>query len=372
MSNRRQVLRTIAGLPLLPLAGCAGQPSSGQPLRITLTGQALMTYSLCAEPYPGFDEVLRELQRGDVVFTDLEAAIKTPASGLPTRDTGFLHTASTDVLDCLGNMGFGLLALSNNHAWDLGTAGVLATRTAVLERGFAAAGTGANLAEASAPATLEVNGRRVALVAAATEKIRDGAAATATRPGVNELRLADGRPQAEDAQRVLQSIRSASAMADLVIAYHHNHDWGDDMKVTRPWAREWAATCTAAGADIYISHGAPLLHGIDTEAGGVQFFGLGSLVFHSRTEIGYYPPEVWETAIVHCNYAGLRLQSVEIVPVVLNERGDDPARQNQTRGRPRIAVGGDARRILDRLRVKAADLGTDIRVDDGRGILLPA
>lgn len=331
-----------------------------------------MTYSLCAEPYPGFDEVVRELRRGDVVFTDLEAAIKTAASGTPTRDTGFLHTASTDVLDCLQGMGFNLLALSNNHAWDLGTEGVLATRSAVLERGFTAAGTGANLAEASAPAILEVSGRRVALVATATEKIRDGAAATATRPGVNELRLADGRPQADDAHRVLLSIRSARAAADLVIAYHHNHDWGDDMTVTRPWAKEWAAACVAAGADIYISHGAPLLHGIGTQSGSVLFFGLGSLVFHSRTEIGYYPPEVWETAIVHCNYEGGGLQTVDIVPVVLNERGNDPARQNETRGRPRIARGEDARRILGRLRTRAADFGVDIQVENGRGVLLPA
>jgi poly-gamma-glutamate synthesis protein (capsule biosynthesis protein) len=371
MSNRRQVLKTIAGLPLVPLAGCAGMSPAGQSFRVTLAGQALMTYSLCAEPYPGFDEVVSELRRGDVVFTDLEAAIKTPASGMPTRDTGFLHTAAVDVLDCLESMGFNLLALSNNHAWDLGTEGVLATRSAVLERGFAAAGTGANIAEASAPAILDVNGRRVALVATATEKIRDGAAATETRPGVNELRLADGRPLADDADRVLQSIRAARTVADIVIAYHHNHDWGDDMKLTRPWAKNWAADCVAAGADIYVSHGAPLLHGIAARAGSVRFFGLGSLVFHSRTEIGYYPSEVWETAIAHCSYEGSVLQSVEIVPVVLNERGDDPARQNQTRGRPRIATGGDAHRILGRLRLRAADLGADISIEGGRGILLP-
>jgi hypothetical protein len=34
------------------------------------------------------------------------------------------NRADPEVLDCLKDMGFNLLSLSNNHAWDLGEAGL--------------------------------------------------------------------------------------------------------------------------------------------------------------------------------------------------------------------------------------------------------
>ncbi|MGB5345808.1 MAG: CapA family protein [Woeseia sp.] len=348
MINRRELLMSMTALPLA-IAGCQAGGVAASRLRITLAGQALMTKPFCVEGYDGYAEVVAELRRGDIVFSDLEVAIKTAASGAPTRDTQFMHMGSPAVLDCLQSMGFNLLALSNNHAWDLGTEGVLATRAAVLQQGFVAAGTGSDIAEASAAAVIERRQQRVALVAMATEKIRDGAAATATRAGVNELRLVDGVPHDADVARVLQSLRQARRQADFVIAYHHNHDWGADMSVTRPWAKDFARQCADAGADLYLSHGAPLLHGLERYGESLLLFGLGSLVFHSITPIGYYPAQVWESAIVHCDYRNGILDTVEVVPVVLNELGDDPARQNETRGRPRLARGADARRILQRL-----------------------
>jgi poly-gamma-glutamate capsule biosynthesis protein CapA/YwtB (metallophosphatase superfamily) len=368
MTSRRTVLKSIGSLPLLSVTGCMQAFRDSGKLRLTLAGQALMSYPLCEDTYDGLDQIIAELQMGDVVFTDLEVAVRTEQSGTPTRDTIFLHTAPPTVLACLRTMGFNALALSNNHAWDLGTAGIMATRSAVISARFAAAGTGADLNEASAPAFIDVRGQRVAIIAMATGKIRDGAAATASRAGVNELRLADGEPDPVDAQRILRSIEGARRRADIVIAYHHNHDWGDDMRVTRPWAKQWAARCADAGAHIYASHGAPLLHGVARHETSALFFGLGSLVFQSRTPVGHYPSEVWETAIVHCEYDRGSLEALEFVPVVLNERSDDPSRHAPTRGRPRIATDDDALRILRRLQTLSKDVGGHhIVIEDGRG-----
>lgn len=368
MISRRHVLGTLGLASVLPWAGCTNSVRNGGPLRVTVSGQALMSYPICETPYDGFADIVRELRNGDVVFTDLEVAIKTDRSGSPTRDTIFLHTAPPETLYCLREMGFTALALSNNHAFDLGTEGVMATRSAVVAAGFAAAGTGDDLASASAPAFVDARGHRIAIVAMATGKIRDGAAATETRAGVNELRLADGEPDSTDAERILRSISRARRQADLVVAYHHNHDWGDDMRVTRPWARRWADRCAKAGANLYLSHGAPLLHGFASDHGSALLFGLGSLVFQSRTPIGHYPAEVWETAIVHCDYRQGRLDGLEFVPVLLNERSADPARHAQGRGQPRIATGRDAIRVLTRLRALSRDLGgADLAIHNGRG-----
>jgi poly-gamma-glutamate capsule biosynthesis protein CapA/YwtB (metallophosphatase superfamily) len=364
--TRRRVLQAGAGTLVAGLAGCrlARGPADGgeSRLRITLSGQALMTHTLCADPYAGLEDVVAELHRGDAVFTGLEAPVRTARSGSPTREGMFLHVAPPEVPGCLREMGFNVVALANNHAWDLGTEGILATRESVAAAGLAMAGTGRNLAQASAPGILEI-APRVALVAMATGKIAEGAAATATRAGVNEVRMTGEQLHAEDVDRNLAAIEAAASQADYVIVYLSNHQWGEDKATTKPWARSFARQCVDAGGDVFVAHGAPLLHGIELYRGRPLFHCLGSLVFHSRTPPGYYPPEVWESAIVHCDFAGGRLLGVTVAPVLLNERGDDPERHLQTRGRPRLATGVDRRRILERLSALGAALGTSLGPD---------
>jgi len=148
-----------------------------------------------------------------------------------------------------------------------------------------------------------------------------------------------------------------------VIVYLSNHQWGEDKATTKPWARRFARECLDAGADVFVAHGAPLLHGIELYRGRPMLHCLGSLVFHSRTPPGHYPPEVWESAIVHCDFAEGRLVGLEVVPILLNEQGDDPERHLQTRGRPRLAAGADRQRILERLSALSAALGTSLRPD---------
>ena len=363
--QRRRWVVGLATAPLL-LYGTKVRPTV-RPLTMTLTGQALIAHDLCREGYPGLAGVMSEVQRGDVAMTDLETAILTAGSGAPAREGIFLHAADTSVLRCLRQFGFDMLTLANNHAGDFGRKGVLATRQAAHEAGFQTAGSGRNLAEASKAACVVAAAQPVSLVAMATGKIREGAAATASLPGINELRLASpGKLDNTDVARILASIREA-ARSTRTVACLHNHDWGDDMSVTRSWTRMFARSCIEAGASAFFAHGAPLLHGIELYRGTPIFYCLGSLIFHSRTAPGFYPPEVWESAIAHLHYRSGRLQQIELVPVMLNERGDDAARQNETRGRPRLAVGADAQRILARLQARSAEFGASVQISRGRG-----
>jgi len=139
------------------------------------------------------------------------------------------------------------------------------------------------------------------------------------------------------------------------------------MRVTREWTHRFARSCIDAGASAFFAHGAPLLHGIELHHDAPIFYCLGSLIFHSRTAPGHYPPEVWESAIAHLHYRDGRLRQLELVPVVLNERGDDAVRQNETRDRPRIATGEDTLRILTRLQVLSGAFGTSLRIARARG-----
>jgi len=310
-----------------------------------------------------------ELRRGDVVFTDLEVAIRTPESGAPTRSDHFLHVAERKVLDCLAQMGFSLLALANNHAWDLDTAGILATRRAVAKHGFGHAGSGRDLREASSFGSDPIY-PEVKLVAMASGKIRPGAAATPTRAGVNELRIEpQGKVNSVDVVRILETISSAASEKSLVIAYLHNHEWGEDMRRVKRWEREFAYHCIDAGASIFVSHGAPVLRAIECYRSRPILHGLGSLVFHTRTEVGHYPPEVWQSAIVHAKFDNTFFRGMEIIPVQLNERSDDPQHPHATRGRPRLAYGSVATEILKRLGEESIRTGTVIDIREDRAFV---
>src|SRR5213594_4954479 len=201
---------------------------------ITLTGQSMIrsdarvhTSDLMARTAP--------LLKGDVIFTNFEATVIEKEQS--TRDGRFL--SPPEALDALKALGFNLLALSDNHSFDLKIPGIQNTLRAVQSRNLAHAGTGNNLQEATAPGYLRTPKGTVALVAMASGLIAEGGAATPTQPGVNELRIEAGgkvnesttlfpaqpgnEPNGQDKQRILQSIREARQHADMVVVYQHNH-----------------------------------------------------------------------------------------------------------------------------------------------------
>jgi len=366
---RRDFLRSLSALAVAAV-GVPARSQARRPLRFTALGQAAIQTDLRDHPYAGFDALAKYLARSDICFTDLETPISGPASEAPTIKTVFAKAAPPEVLDCLKVLSVNVLALSNNHAWDFGTGGVLATLDAVKRGGFTCAGTGANRAEASMAGYRDTAAGRVALVSMASGAIRAGAAATETRAGVNEVRRdASGELDADDRARNLMAIRAARTNAPYVFCYQHNHYWEKDFRVTPAWQQKWARECIDAGACAYISHGAPLLHGIEIYRGCPIFYDLGSFVFHTKTPVGYYPGEVWDSAIADCVFEEGRLVALDLVPVVLNENGIAPDLFYETRGRPTIAEGTDAERILARLQKLSAGLDISRTGTIGRVVL---
>ncbi len=348
--RRREFLAATAALALAPAATAA------RGFRVYALGQALLQHELSA--YPGFAELTQRLRGADVVFSELETVIEGAGTQGPTRDLETLHAAPAGVLDTLRALSVNLLAVSSNHAFDLGTGGILSTLTALDAAKVAHAGTGRDLAAASAPVFLDVPAGRVALVSMATGKIRPGGAAANGHPGVNELRQQDGVLDADDTARILASIEQAARGADLVIAYHHNHDWNEaDPALPPRWLEDWARRCTDRGAHLFVGHGFPSLAGVELRDGRVILYDLASLFFQTRTKAGRYPDAAWESAIADLRFDGGTCSALEFVPLVLNERGDAPD-PFATRGRPSIAHGNDATRILDRIVAASSSYGT--------------
>jgi poly-gamma-glutamate capsule biosynthesis protein CapA/YwtB (metallophosphatase superfamily) len=377
-------------------------------ITITLTGQSMIRSDI-RNTAPTAAPAIEGLLKGDVIFTNLEAAVAEQGE---TIQEGRAFLTPPAALDALTTLGFNLLALSGNHAFDLKATGIRNTLREADSRKIAHAGTGNNLAEAAAPGYLHTPKGTIALIASASGLIAPDASATAERAGVNELRVEAGQheneatedlpgapgntPNREDSRRILQSIHDARARADLVIVYQHNHVFGNHSFSTiftegmperlapNAWLQKWTHDEIDAGADIVVMHGAPLLHGVEMYHGRPIFYDLGNFIYNVPATLTYIDePMAWESVVASVQFEGpspgqprgqsqrQTLKSISLRPVVLNTLGEgqpdvhSPYTDNQflrTRGLPSSATGARAGYILQRLAEASKPFGTTIEV----------
>ncbi|MGH9679419.1 MAG: CapA family protein, partial [Candidatus Acidiferrales bacterium] len=374
----------------------AARPESST-ITVKLAGQSMIRSDI-RETAPAEVPVIEGLLKGgDVAVTNLEGAIAEKGETVQ-EGRGFL--APPEALGALKTFGFNLLALSDNHAFDLKVAGIHNTLREVGKRGIAHAGIGDNIAQAATPGYLHTPEGTIALVASASGLLPEGARATADRPGVDELRVEAGdvqndakkdlpgappnTPNPQDAQRILQSIREARSHADLVIVYQHNHVFGNhsfyslfseglpERLAPNEWLVKWTHEEVDAGADIVVMHGAPLLHGIEIYHGRPIFYDLGNFIYNLPPTVTYIDePMNWETAVATVQFQGKTLKSISLRPVALNNIGEgqpdvhDPHTNNEfldTRGLPKPATGAQAGYILRRLADESKPFGTKMEI----------
>src|SRR3984893_13767970 len=386
MLETSRLLTTAACLAILfailSTMGSAQRPQEA-PITITLAGQSMIRSDIRATA-PAAVPAIRGLLKGDVVFTNFEAAVAEKGEAVH-EGRGFL--TPPEALDALTTFGFNLLSLSGNHAFDLKVTGIQNTIREADSRKIVHAGTGANLAEAAAPGYLHTPKGTIALIASASGLIAPGGSATADRAGVNELRIEAGdkeneatgdlpgapgnTPNQEDSQRILQSIRDARQRADLVIVYQHNHVFSNHAFSTiftegmqerlapNEWLKKWTHAEVDAGADIIVMHGAPLLHGVEIYHGRPIFYDLGNFIYNVPPTLTYIDePIAWESVVASVQFEGKNLRSISFKPIALNNVGEgqpdvhDEYVNNRfldTRGLPSPVSGPRAVYILQRL-----------------------
>src|SRR5579863_4063234 len=186
----------FAFLLAIVCAICALAWPQSSPITITLAGQSMIRSDIRATS-PAAVPVIQGLLKGDVVFTNLEAAVAEKGETVH-EGRGFL--TPPEALDALTSFGFNLLSLSGNHAFDLKATGIQNTIREADSRKIIHAGTGNNLAEAAAPGYLHTPKGTSALDASASGVIAPGGSATAEGPGVNELRVEAGAVENEATQ----------------------------------------------------------------------------------------------------------------------------------------------------------------------------
>ncbi|MDI5927784.1 CapA family protein [Rhizobium leguminosarum] len=162
------------------------------PFTLVLTGQSLIHHDVRQVTDEGFAAIKERVQQADIAFTNFETTVFGRHGGWPMKGSYF-GCSKPEVLDALKDIGFNALALSNNHAFDLGPPGILSTLEEVAARGFLHAGIGVDATDARRPGLKAVGPRTVALVAMdagpgpATMYAADATDRCPSRPGVNGL-----------------------------------------------------------------------------------------------------------------------------------------------------------------------------------------
>jgi poly-gamma-glutamate synthesis protein (capsule biosynthesis protein) len=210
----------------------------------------------------------------DVRLINLETAVTTSATPWPGKGIHYrVHPAN---LPCLTAAHIDCGVLSNNHVLDWGSAGLAETLDTLHGVQVQTAGAGRTLAEAMAPAVLDVAGKSRVLVwgmGVETSGIPQSWAATPHRPGVHLL------PDLSEATvwALAEHVQACKQARDIaLVSVHWGGNWGYDVPAEhRRFAQQLIAE---AGVDIVHGHSSHHPKGIEVFQGKLILYGCGDLL----------------------------------------------------------------------------------------------
>ncbi|NVN94421.1 MAG: CapA family protein [Bacteroidetes bacterium] len=324
-------------------------------IKIALVGDVFISRNLPDKGYKGLDEIVRLINEHEVKFANLETTIHN-REGYPSAFPGGTWAmADPRCTKNIKRLGFNIVNTANNHSMDYSHGGMLATLKNLRSNDILYAGSGENLADASAPTYIECSNGRIAIIGA-TSSFHDSDAAghqrsdMRGRPGVNPLRhksiyeltennfqnlqriaeasginsyhnqairegyllpkenlnFADVEfvkgeknqlhtfPLEKDMERIKKAIIEAKKQSDYVIVSIHSHQFSyGDKKHPAEFIKRFSKSCIDSGASIIVGHGPHVLRGIEVYNSGVIFYGLGNFIFQNET-VSHLPADFYE------------------------------------------------------------------------------
>jgi poly-gamma-glutamate synthesis protein (capsule biosynthesis protein) len=198
-------------------------------------------------PFKGVSTMIKE---HDVVVGNLEAAV--PRAHEPTPPYGMQFSMRREFMGELRMLGFDVLSLANNHAFDFGLPGYENT-----------------LAECN-KASLVCSGHpfRVSTSSLLVTQVGD------VRVGIIFLHTLFNEPTSDELTPFLTELKG---MSDVQIAYIH---WGEEYQEKHNVAQEaFAHLLIDNGIDAIVGHHPHVMQDIEKYRGKPIFYSLGNLVF---------------------------------------------------------------------------------------------
>ncbi|MDX1645930.1 MAG: CapA family protein [Longimicrobiales bacterium] len=202
------------------------------------------------------------------------------------------------------------------------------------------------------------------------------------------------RPDPDDVAAIAAVVRNASRLADHVLVTMHAHERKGPNSVPADFIVEFARAMIDAGATMFVGHGPHVLRGIEIYGGRPILYSLGDFVFQNETLLrlpaenyeryglgpGHHVAdfndaryrngttgfpanrEIWESVIAIPKFVEGELIELALHPITLGY--GEPA---WVRGRPMLARGELASKILADVAERSVPFGTGIEVRDGIG-----
>ena len=257
---------------------------------------------------------LDELNRArpDARIINLETAITRSEDFEPK---GINYRMSPENADCLTAAAIDCCVLANNHVLDWGRGGLFDTLNTLKHLHIKFAGAGRNLAEASAPAALQIAGKGRVLVfsfVAVTSGTPRSWAATRDRPGVNLLSDLSEATAIRVSEQIARHRRPHDV---IVVSIHWGPNWGYDV----PEEQRRFAHALIERANISVIHGHSSHHakGIEIYRNRLILYGCGDFLNDYEGIQGYedYRGDLALMYFVDIEPASRDLAAIEIVPL---------------------------------------------------------
>lgn len=212
--------------------------------------------------------LLGQMQDADLMMINNECTYGT--KGMPLAGKAFTFRGHPRRAKNLKALGVDIVSLANNHVYDYGEQGLLATMKTLKNLSIPYVGAGKNLDEASEVLYFVINGKKIAITAA-TQIERTyyyTKEATKNSPGVLKCQYPE---------KYIRVIKNAKKHADYVIAFVH---WGTEGKVFFEKDQvDLGRKFVNAGADVIIGGHTHCLQGIEYYKDVPVFYSLGNFWF---------------------------------------------------------------------------------------------
>jgi poly-gamma-glutamate synthesis protein (capsule biosynthesis protein) len=302
-------------------------------------------------------DALGELERAgtDVRIVNLETSITASEDAWPGK--GIHYRMHPRNVGCLTAAGIHCCVLANNHVLDWGYAGLRETLRTLDGAGIARAGAGEHLAEAAAPAVLDVSRKGRVLIfslGSTTSGIPPEWGAAHDRPGVNLLPdLSE-----ETAERVAKQVREAKRPGDVVVAsIHWGANWGYDIPGEQV---RFAHRLVEGGVDVVHGHSSHHPKAIEVYRDRLILYGCGDFVDDYEGISGYeaFRDDLRLMYLARVEPQQGRLVEARLVPLQVR------------RFRLHRASAADAQWLCDLLNRLGAPLGTGVQLGSDHRLTL--
>lgn len=325
-------------------------PRARRPLHVLLGGDMdfgrLRGDRLTREPSRNdFAPLAKLFATADLRFANLESTLSSQFAASRVTPRPLVFTGPVAAADVLARAPLDVVSVANNHAWDFEEPALLESLEVLARVGVKTVGAGRSRDEAFAPRIVEVDGWRIAFVAATSTWNQ----ADAPHPG--RERIADA-----DDERIERAIEEARTLgADRVIVSHH----GGSEYESEPsrGQRAFARRALAAGADIVVGHHAHVVQPVARIDGRTVFYGLGNLLMrmvtaHPETEFGALAKVTFEETQTTSALCPVQARGLDI-RLAAEDAIDGPDGQRFRRWfsglqRSRVEIGEEVRPSLDR------------------------